>query len=840
MAWEPLSKRLEQLPHVLAGPVLRKVTPKTVTVWVALRKAAKVSLSVQDDKQTTIMEGSRNTISIGKNLHLVAVTAEKLPVFLDATEGVVYEYDLKFDFDGKLMTLNQATANAKLSYMPSGKPSFALPPKDPNLLRLLQGSCRMPHADGKDTFPIVDDLIAATATNAFARPHQLLLTGDQIYADDVADTLLLMLTDAGDTLLGWNEVIPPDNLLPAQLPPYWREKPLSDAGFTSVDLRSHLLSLGEYLSMYLFVWSDVLWPATSGLPTIDELFDKVQFGGFPDSDPRHRANVEKVRKTAASRRKTIVGDILAILQFRIALPQVRRALANIPSYMIFDDHEVTDDWNMTRSFCRDFYGKLLGQRVARNALLAYALCQHWGNAPEQFAAVTPAPPGLDLLRLLDTANPTQANAFDQKAASLERQSTSLTSLLGLHDDAALSRKPHALFHDAHSLNYHYTVEGPAHQVIFTDTRTWRSFPNGGNESSEIFPEKQFKEQILNTPATGDRVLLVVLSTNAPPVEPIRAAARHAGIAKTFAHHPDVYEAWEIISNPFDRLLKALTDKLPLNSNGRRVGQAILLSGDVHHSFASRLIYRATNRFEDKTAQPATAVIAQLVASSFKKETGDTRGFHREGYTFAPAAAKFLGLIRRHEPQGYLGWNLSSKTQVGIIKVKQFKMGHDSPQVLEVDVPLEVSGSRTIEVRPMIIDPLGASTTFFDLKLTVAPHYRYRLDYLVPTGTQIQLNAPPMPAMPAGATPAQRKQAAEAFHAAVAKYRIYNHAAHQPKVVGVNNFGEITFIWPPSPVKFVNHTLHWWDSALSKVVTTYPVSLNPDDPIFPDLKAKVEP
>ncbi len=261
MAWEPLAKRLDKLPHVLAGPILRQVTNESVTVWVALRKAATVILTVDDDHRINFIRGSRKTIAIGKNMHIAAVTARADRAENHLKEGIVYEYDLQFDIEGTMLNREKATANASLSYVLSGKPSFALPPKDPNLLRLIQGSCRMPHGEGKDTFPIVDDLIAQTASNAFARPHQLLLTGDQIYADDVADTLLLMLTDAGDTLLGWTELIPPDNRLPAQLPPYAREKPLSAAGFTSVDLRSHLLSLGEYLSMYLFVWSDVLWPA---------------------------------------------------------------------------------------------------------------------------------------------------------------------------------------------------------------------------------------------------------------------------------------------------------------------------------------------------------------------------------------------------------------------------------------------------------------------------------------------------------------------------------------------------------------------------------------------------
>ena len=72
-------------------------------------------------------------------------------------------------------------------------------------------------------------------------------------------------------------------------------------------------------------------------------------------------------------------------------------LANIPSYMIFDDHEVTDDWNMTRDTCKALYGHPLGLRVAQNALVAYSLCQHWGNVPEVFEGTGPGKALLDLL-----------------------------------------------------------------------------------------------------------------------------------------------------------------------------------------------------------------------------------------------------------------------------------------------------------------------------------------------------------------------------------------------------------------------------------------------------------
>ena len=57
---------------------------------------------------------------------------------------------------------------------------------------------------------------------------------------------------------------------------------------------------------------------------------------------------------------------------------------------------------------------------------------------------------------------------------------------------------------------------------------------------------------------------------------------------------------------------------------------------MHFSFATRLLYKATTRFEDTQPQPVKAVIAQLVASSFRKETDNTLGFHRDGYDLRAA------------------------------------------------------------------------------------------------------------------------------------------------------------------------------------------------------------
>jgi len=110
MAWTTLASRLNGLPHVLAGPVLRQVTKQSVTVWVAVRLPATVDLTVLDASGTK-MSGSRHTVALGTNLHIVAVTAKTSADVL--TEGIIYRYDMTFHFDGGTSeSLAAATAEA--------------------------------------------------------------------------------------------------------------------------------------------------------------------------------------------------------------------------------------------------------------------------------------------------------------------------------------------------------------------------------------------------------------------------------------------------------------------------------------------------------------------------------------------------------------------------------------------------------------------------------------------------------------------------------------------------------------------------------------------------------
>ncbi|RZU49778.1 PhoD-like phosphatase [Krasilnikovia cinnamomea] len=86
-------------------------------------------------------------------------------------------------------------------------------------------------------------------------------------------------------------------------------------------------------------------------------------------------------------------------------PEVRWLLATVPSVMIFDDHEIIDDWNTSAAWRRDMSAQPWWRERITAGLASYWVYQHLGNlAPDElatdplFARVTAAGDATELLR----------------------------------------------------------------------------------------------------------------------------------------------------------------------------------------------------------------------------------------------------------------------------------------------------------------------------------------------------------------------------------------------------------------------------------------------------------
>jgi PhoD-like phosphatase len=86
-------------------------------------------------------------------------------------------------------------------------------------------------------------------------------------------------------------------------------------------------------------------------------------------------------------------------------PEVRWLLSTVPSAMIFDDHEIIDDWNTSASWRREMSGQSWWRERIGSGLASYWVYQHLGNmSPDEIAAdplyakITTTEDATDLMR----------------------------------------------------------------------------------------------------------------------------------------------------------------------------------------------------------------------------------------------------------------------------------------------------------------------------------------------------------------------------------------------------------------------------------------------------------
>ena len=391
---------------VLAGPILRRCDATEATVWIALRQPKRATLRVYPVAGAAVgavpmLVGSADTCQVGANLHVVAVRAVPGNSGAALQWGQLFGYQMSFGDHGSAGDVPETGTNLEspgvlgrgidaIVYPPFRLPTYALFPSDIGGLRIVHGSCRKVHGEGIDALPAIDFLIRDNADKPLQRPHLLLMTGDQIYADDVSDSLLHHITKSLLVEYMWNESLPEVEDSSPQLLPGRRGTIAEDlAGLTAGEdtSKSHLLRFGEFMLMYLLAWSPELWP--TDLPTFADVYPEL------DADFRGRSRIASDDWTGHETRDPVLRRLIRQKQafekerastraFFLTLPSVRRLLANVPTLMMMDDHEITDDWYLNYGWCVRVLGKPLGMRVVQNGLAAFAVCQAWGNTPVAF------------------------------------------------------------------------------------------------------------------------------------------------------------------------------------------------------------------------------------------------------------------------------------------------------------------------------------------------------------------------------------------------------------------------------------------------------------------------
>ncbi|MBP5980768.1 MAG: alkaline phosphatase family protein [Halomonas sp.] len=531
----------DALPDVLVGPLLRRISPTRLVMWLVASRPLAMSLVLcpgDSDEQRFNVNDHHQRLPIGRHAFIYLIDV-RLPQALPTDERI--EYDLRIQtMQGEWQALPDWAP--WLCYEGAAYPAFVIASRHH---RLMHGSCRKPHHPSADGLMRADHFLAERQQAPAEWPAWLLMTGDQVYVDDVAGPMLravhTLIERLGlvDELLEGATVKDSQALYAAPESYYHREALLPDITsnvalrerffggvkkpvFTSTNASNHLMTLAEMLAMYCLVWSPVPWQImTPEEPALDE------------------KDAETYRQEQA-----IVDDFVA------GLPQCARLLAHLPSLMIFDDHDVTDDWNLTADWERCAYGHPFSKRIIGNALVAYLLCQGWGNAPDKL------------------------NPLIEQAAELLTE----TGPLAISPQDALIERL------LRFQGWEFQVPGtPALIVLDTRTRRWRSERSPKHPSGLMDWEALMEMQ---------QALLGCKSAVIVSPAPMFGVKLIEGVQKlfTWVGKPLVVDAENWMAHR-----GAANVLLQIWRHSKTPGNYVILSGDVHYSFAYDIIVRRQKR-----------------------------------------------------------------------------------------------------------------------------------------------------------------------------------------------------------------------------------------------------
>jgi len=248
---------------------------------------------------------------------------------------------------------------------------------------------------------------------------------------------------------------------------------------------------------------------------------------------------------------------------------VRQVLACIPTYMICDDHEITNGWNSTPTW-RAHMLQSGQEQVLIDGMVAYWVYQGWGNLDQQHEAAHP------LLRIMKEAEQTGEDALEALRTCIKQ------AVYGETD-----------------LHWHYTI--PTRPPIFvTSTRINRSstFTHTADERyapMHIISPQQMSElrSWLQEQQTGVSLLVSSVPILLPPciglaeylagvrpwrhaIAPLHWLGRQLARLQLNVADRVGFEHWPVYTTSWHELVKSLAEQS---------GDVVVLAGDVHFSYA---------------------------------------------------------------------------------------------------------------------------------------------------------------------------------------------------------------------------------------------------------------
>ena len=250
-------------------------------------------------------------------------------------------------------------------------------------------------------------------------------------------------------------------------------------------------------------------------------------------------------------------------------PTVRWLLSTLPSSMIFDDHDVLDDWNTSHAWRVDMQATDWWEERITGALMSYWIYQHLGNltpaglaANDMYRTVRDLPDGEAALRAFAQAADREADGAKGAMWSYRRDFGPVRLLV---------------------------IDSRCGRVLADDRRSMVSDPEFDWIERQA-EEVGFRHLVIATsmPWLLPRALHDVESLN----EALCAGSRGAAIARmseSLRRALDL-EHWAAFRKSFDRLARFFERVGRGEHGGAAPATICVLSGDVHHTYVSEADY----------------------------------------------------------------------------------------------------------------------------------------------------------------------------------------------------------------------------------------------------------
>lgn len=276
-------------------------------------------------------------------------------------------------------------------------------------------------------------------------------------------------------------------------------------------------------------------------------------------------------------------------------PDVRWLLSTVPSLMVFDDHDVVDDWNTSASWLAEMRAKPWWRERILSGLMSYWVYQHLGNlSPAELAAD-------ELFTAVRTAHDSD------RGSALLRE-------FAERADA-----------DPASARWSYRRDFGRTRLLMVDTRAARVLTEEHRAMLAPAEARWLREQATAEPGAYDHLLIgTSLPWLLPPLvhdaESWNAALargvrgpRWARFGEDVRRRADL-EHWAAFPDSFAELTELIAD---VGTGAGAPATVCVLSGDVHHAYVAEPDWRGAGEPDSRVFQLTCSPVHNSIPRSIR-------------------------------------------------------------------------------------------------------------------------------------------------------------------------------------------------------------------------------